>query len=99
MRSCGLPTAQAILQDYPGGQLQDEALQNAEDSHSSEFALVLDLRQHAGVDPRLSGPAFCLFDNGGGLGDREWTSLQNLNRSEKRECAPSCSTRAHASAF
>ena len=36
---------QAILLDYPGGQLQDEALQNAEDSGATEFALVLDLRQ------------------------------------------------------
>ena len=78
---------QAILQDYPGGQLLDEALQNAEDSGSSEFALMLDLRQHKKVDDQLSGPAFVLFDNGSGLGDREWRSLQNLHRSEKREYA------------
>jgi hypothetical protein len=79
--------AQAILQDYPGGQLQEEALQNAEDSGATEFALMLDLRRHEGVDSRLAGPAFVLVDNGGGLGDREWTSLQNLHRSEKREYA------------
>ena len=79
-------TTQAILHDYPGGQLLDEALQNAEDSGATSFALVLDLRQHAGVDARLAGPAFVLIDNGRGLGEREWTSLQNLNRSEKREC-------------
>lgn len=85
-------TRQAILHDYPGGQLLDEALQNAEDSGATEFALVLDLRQHA-VDARLAGPAFVLIDNGGGLGEREWTSLQNLNRSEKRECVQ-CSARA-----
>lgn len=77
---------QAILHDYPGGQLLDEALQNAEDSSATNFALVLDQRQHADVDPRLAGPAFVLVDNGRGLGDREWMSLQNLNRSEKREC-------------
>ena len=77
--------SQAILQDYPGGQLQDEALQNAEDSSATEFALVLDLRQHSSVDPRLAGPAFVLVDNGHGFSERQWTSLQNLNRSEKAE--------------
>ena len=76
---------QAILQDYPGGQLQDEALQNAEDSGATEFALMLDLRQHSSVDPRLAGPAFLLIDNGSGFDDRQWTSLQNLHRSEKAE--------------
>ena len=63
----------AILQDYPGGQLLDEALQNAEDSWSTEFALMLDLREHGTLDTRLAGPAFVLFDNGRGLGEREWT--------------------------
>ena len=76
---------QAILQDYPGGQLQDEALQNAEDSGATEFSLVLDLRQHSSVDPRLSGPAFMLIDNGAGFDERQWESLQNLHRSEKAE--------------
>ena len=75
---------EAILLDYPGGQLLAEALQNAEDSKATEFSLVLDECHHHGVDDQLSGPAFLLLDNGCGFSDREWRSLQNLNRSEKK---------------
>lgn len=75
---------EAILHDYPGGQLLAEALQNAEDSKATKFSLILDTRHHLGVDDTLSGPAFLLVDNGGGFGDREWRSLQNLNKSEKK---------------
>jgi HEPN domain-containing protein len=79
-------TLRSILEDYPGGQLLSEALQNAEDSGSGSFALMLDLRQHgAAVDERLAGPAFVLVDDGGGLGERELTSLCNLQDSAKRD--------------
>jgi hypothetical protein len=54
----------AILADYPGGQLLSEALQNAEDSGARLFELTLDLREHDGIEERLSGPAFVLSDNG-----------------------------------
>jgi sacsin len=76
---------EAILRDYPGGQLLSEALQNAEDSGASTFELTLDLRTHdrnpttvsstgtsQSLDPLLSRPAFVLADNGRGFGDREW---------------------------
>ena len=45
-----------ILEDYPGGQLLSEALQNAEDGGASEFALLLDKRAsvHGDVDAMLS---------------------------------------------
>jgi hypothetical protein len=91
---------EAILRDYPGGQLLSEALQNAEDSGADTFLLTLDLRTHecsqttasgtvAGtsqrLDPRLSRPAFVLADNGRGFGEREWTSLQKLHASEKTD--------------
>jgi hypothetical protein len=91
---------EAILRDYPGGQLLSEALQNAEDSGADTFVLTLDLRAHecsqttvsgtvAGtsqpLDPRLSRPAFVLADNGRGFGEREWTSLQKLHASEKKD--------------
>lgn len=85
MRPRSPPYPQAILNDYPTGQLLAEALQNAEDAGATEFALVLDLREHTGLDTRLSGPAFVLADNGGGLGEREWESLRNLHASEKKE--------------
>ena len=55
-------TLRSILEDYPGGQLLSEALQNAEDSGSTSFALMLDERQHSGVDKRLS--SICV--------DRRW---------------------------
>ena len=88
----------AILQDYPGGQLLDEALQNAEDSWSTEFALMLDLREHDALDTRLAGPAFVLFDNGRGLGEREWTrrgtsclsSSSHLSEFAPSRCANLC---------
>ena len=73
-----------ILEDYPGGQLLSEALQNADDSEATSFSLLLDLRHHQGVDDSLAGPAFVLIDNGKGFGEREWRSIQNLNASEKR---------------
>ena len=76
---------EAILQDYPGGQLLSEALQNAEDAGATDFALVLDCREHNVADSRLAGPAFVLLDNGNGFSEREWTSLKMLNKSEKRE--------------
>ncbi len=79
---------QAILQDYPGGQLLAEALQNSEDSGARSFALVLDERDHNNLHTRLGGPAFVLVDDGRGFGDREWRSLKKLNKSEKRECVP-----------
>jgi len=74
-----------ILEDYPGGQLLSEALQNAEDGGASEFALVLDQRTVRGISPELGGPAFVLIDNGSGFGDKAWESLQNLHQSEKRD--------------
>ena len=76
---------EAILQDYPGGQLLSEALQIAEDAGATDFALVLDCREHNVADSRLAGPAFVLLDNGNGFSEREWTSLKMLNKSEKRE--------------
>ena len=81
---------EAILRDYPGGQLLSEALQNAEDSGASTFVLTLDLRAHDAVkerslDQRLSRPAFVLADDGRGFGDREWSSLQKLHASEKSD--------------
>ena len=76
---------QHILEEYPGGQLLSEALQNAEDSGGTEFALILDLRTHHDVAPQLGGPAFVLIDNGGGFGPQEWRSLVNVHRSEKRD--------------
>ena len=75
---------QHILEDYPGGQLLSEALQNAEDSGATEFGLLLDLRNHPQEDAAITGPAFVLFDDGSGFGGREWKSLQNLHVSEKR---------------
>ena len=76
----------SILEDYPGGQLLSEALQNAEDSGSRSFALMLDKRQHGGaVDERLAGPAFVLLDDGSGLGEDELESLENLQDSVKRD--------------
>ena len=77
----------AILEDYPGGQLLSEALQNAEDSAATEFALLLDQRAAAAGEaaPELGGPAFVLMDNGAGFGALEWKSLQNLHQSEKRQ--------------
>ena len=77
---------QAILQDYPGGQLLAEALQNAEDAGATAFSLILDHRHHKRTDPMLAGPAFVLLDNGNGFSDREWESLQTLHKSGKREC-------------
>lgn len=62
-----------------------EALQNAEDGRASNFSLSLDLRHHDARGFRISGPAFLLSDNGEGFGDRNWTSLQNLHASEKRQ--------------
>ena len=79
-------TLRSILEDYPGGQLLSEALQNAEDSGSRSFALMLDKRQHGGaVDERLAGPDFVLIDDGSGLGEDELESLQNLQDSVKRD--------------
>lgn len=76
---------QHILEDYPGGQLLSEALQNAEDGGASEFTLLLDMREQQDVAERaLAGPAFMLIDNGAGFSDREWRSLRNVHRSEKR---------------
>jgi len=75
---------QHILEDYPGGQLLSEALQNAEDGGASEFTLLLDMREHDVAECALSGPAFMLIDNGTGFGDREWRSLRAVHRSEKR---------------
>lgn len=80
---------QSILGDYPGGQLLSEALQNAEGSGATNFALMLDLRGHSPdtVDVRLGAPAFVLVDDGRGLGELEWASLRNLQDkdSAKRE--------------
>ena len=91
---------QAILADYPGGQLLAEALQNSEDAGAATFALILDHRQHARADPKLAGPAFVLLDDGDGFREREWESLQNLHKSGKRECVQNtpvspCITPAH----
>jgi hypothetical protein len=80
-----IPVLQSILVDYPGGQLLEEALQNAEDSGAETFSFLLDLRHHEGVDPRLAGPAFVLLDSAKGLQDREWDSLRNLYNSKKRD--------------
>ena len=72
-------TLRSILEDYPGGQLLSEALQNAEDSGSRSFVLILDKRQHGeAVDRRLAGPDFVLFDDGCGLGEDELESIQFL---------------------
>ena len=81
---------EAILQDYPAGQILSEGLQNAEDAGASRFSLMLDLRQHKVTGlrnkklKRCQGPAFILADNGSGFEDRNWNSLQNLHQSEKR---------------
>ena len=78
------PALEAILTDYPGGQLLSEALQNAEDSGAETFLLRLDLRPQDGIgDSNLRGAAFVLIDDGAGFSDREWTSLQNLHDSKK----------------
>ena len=58
---------QHILEDYPGGQLLSEALQNAEDGGASQFTLLLDMRQHAVQQRAIGGPAFVLIDNGVGF--------------------------------
>ena len=73
-----------ILEDYPGGQLLSEALQNAEDGGASRFTLLLDLRCHRVEKHAIGGPAFVLVDNGTGFGAREWKSLLNVSKSEKR---------------
>ena len=73
-----------ILEDYPGGQLVSEAVQNAEDGGASQFTLLLDLRHHAIEHQAIAGPAFVLIDNGRGFSEREWTSLRAVNKSEKR---------------
>ena len=76
---------QAILHEYPGGQLLSEGLQNAEDSDACTFCIVLDDRRHDLPESRLGGPAFLLADDGRGFGAVEWRSLQNLHQSEKRD--------------
>lgn len=75
---------QHILRSYPGGQLLSEALQNAEDSCSETFVLMLDERTHA-VEPCLNGPAFVLMDDGRGFSDLDWSSMKSLNDSQKRK--------------
>ena len=94
------PTLQKILEDYPGGQLLSEALQNAEDSGSTNFALMLDLRQHdsGAVDERLVGPAFVLVDDGSGLGEVELSSLCNLHDSANATRPPTSGGTAWAAA-
>jgi len=79
------PVLESILLDYPGGQLLEEALQNAEDQGAASFSLMLDLRQHAGVLDPMSGPAFVLVDSGSGFGRAEWRSLRHLHDSGKKE--------------
>ena len=49
-----------ILENYPGGQLLSEALQNAEDSDASTLTLLLDVRSQVGVDANFSGPGTLL---------------------------------------
>jgi hypothetical protein len=80
----------SILDDYPGGQMLLEGLQNAEDSGATRFEIYLDLRCHDISNIREKGlmkyygPAFVLVDNGRGFDDNNWKSLQNLNQSGKR---------------
>ena len=52
LRAPIIENLQSILQDYPGGQLLAEALQNSEDARAATFALILDHRQHARADPK-----------------------------------------------
>jgi hypothetical protein len=80
-----VPLLKAILEEYPGGQLLEEALQNAEDQSARSFSLMLDKRTHAGVHPAVRGPAFLLIDSGRGFGEGEWKSLRSLHVSGKRE--------------
>lgn len=67
-----------------------EGLQNADDAGATKFALMLDLRDHPTDDLREAGlaraqcEAMLLFDNGG-FDDKDWTSFQNLHKSEKRK--------------
>lgn len=72
-----------ILEDYPGGQLLSEALQNAEDGGASQFTLMLDLRHHQ-VEQQIGGAGFVLIDNGVGFGPLEWKSLLNVMQSAKQ---------------
>jgi hypothetical protein len=95
MKSFGLKAPiqaqlKAILVDYPGGQILSEGLQNAEDSGANTFSICLDLMDHCGESLRheglekLRGPSILLVDDGRGFLDSNWTSLMNLNQSEKR---------------
>ncbi|KAK3281745.1 hypothetical protein CYMTET_10479 [Cymbomonas tetramitiformis] len=77
-----------ILSDYPGGQMLQEGLQNADDAKASRFALLLDLRRHPtrglrhpGLE-RAQSEALVLFDDGG-FKERDWRSLRRMYRSEK----------------
>ena len=76
-------TLQGILQDYPGGQLLSEALQNAEDSSARSLTLTLDLREHDVKENMLSGASFVIADDGNGFSDGSWKSIQNLYESNK----------------
>jgi hypothetical protein len=67
-----VPVLKAILEEYPGGQLLEEALQDAEDQGAESFSLLLDKRVHADVHAAVRGPAFVLIDSGRGFGEVEW---------------------------
>ena len=87
LRTDPVSTLKNILEEYPGGQLLAEALQNSEDARAKNFVLVLDCRHHAHSDAQLAGPGFVLLDDGNGFSPKEWKSLQMLQKSEKREYA------------
>jgi hypothetical protein len=84
MHASPVATLKSILVDYPGGQLLAEALQNAEDVGATSFCMVLDLRKHDAIDPKLAGPAFVLIDNGAGFKEAEWNSLKRMHASGKQ---------------
>ncbi|XP_033125957.1 sacsin-like [Anneissia japonica] len=83
-----------ILRNYTEGQLLKELTQNADDAGATTVRFLYDGRQHGtenlycgkgiGDLSPYQGPALCSFNDATFM-DKDWTSIQNLSRSEKKD--------------
>jgi sacsin len=79
-----------ILKDYPTSTLLKEILQNADDAKATKVKFVLDTGNYGTetlMDPNMSvlqGPALLSFNNSV-FKEEDYTSLQNLGDSQKKD--------------
>ncbi|XP_033126023.1 sacsin-like [Anneissia japonica] len=83
-----------ILRNYTEGQLLKELTQNADDACATTVRFLYDGRQHGtnnlycgegiGDLSPYQGPALCAYNDATFM-KKDWTSIQNLSRSEKKD--------------